>query len=77
MSEKKRKYLGKTVASKLEVIREADEKERSKSEITQTYEITLSTVLMYITNRDSVEQQALKYDTMKTYVGVEILLHHS
>jgi hypothetical protein len=37
MSEKKRKYVGKTIAEKLHIIAEVDKKERSKTEIAQAY----------------------------------------
>jgi hypothetical protein len=47
MSEKKRKYTGKTVVEKLEVVREVDRNERSKSETTEVYEIPLFTCLTY------------------------------
>jgi hypothetical protein len=43
MSEKKRKYDGKLIAEKLEVIREVIKKEKSKTEISQAYGIPVST----------------------------------
>jgi hypothetical protein len=59
MSEK-RKYTGKMIAKKLEIIREVDKKERSKTKISQAYGIPLSTLLTYLKNRDSIENQALQ-----------------
>jgi hypothetical protein len=58
MSEKKRKNTGKTKAEKLEVIREVDKNERSKSEIAQPYGIFLSILSMYLKNRDFIQQKA-------------------
>jgi hypothetical protein len=55
MSEKTRKNMGKTVAEKMEVIREVDRYERSKSEIAQATGIPLSTVSPYLKNWDSIE----------------------
>jgi predicted DNA-binding protein (UPF0251 family) len=46
MSEKKKRYLEKTIAEELEVIREADKKEISKSEMAQVYGIPVSPLLM-------------------------------
>jgi hypothetical protein len=60
MSEKKRSYMGKTIAEKLDVITEVDKNERSRSEIAQVYGIPLSTVSMCLKNKDSVEQQAMQ-----------------
>jgi hypothetical protein len=60
MSEKKRKYIGRTIAEKLGVITEVDKKERSKTEIAQAYGILLSTLSTYLINRDSIENQALQ-----------------
>ena len=54
-SEKTRKNMGKTVAEKMEVIREVDRYERSKSEIAQATGIPLSTVSPYLKNWDSIE----------------------
>jgi hypothetical protein len=48
MSENKRKYIGKTIADKLEIIAEVDKKERSKTEITQACGIPLSTLSTYL-----------------------------
>jgi hypothetical protein len=59
MSEK-RKYAGKTIAEKLQIIREVDKKERSKTEISQAYGIPISTLSTYLKNRDSIENQALE-----------------
>jgi hypothetical protein len=67
MSEKKRKYTGKTTVEKLDVITEVDENERSKSEIAQVYGIPLSTMLMYLKNKDSVEQQAMQRGSILKY----------
>jgi hypothetical protein len=50
--------LGKTVAEKLEVIWEADE--RSKIEVAQTCGIPLTTLLTCLKNRNLVEQQAVQ-----------------
>jgi hypothetical protein len=58
MSEKK-KYVGKTVVEKLEIIAEDNKKERSKAEIAQAYRILLSTLSTHLRNRDSIENQAL------------------
>jgi hypothetical protein len=60
MSEKKRKYSGRTIAKKLEVIRMVDKKERCKSEMVQACGIPLATLPTCIRNLDSVEQQALQ-----------------
>jgi hypothetical protein len=60
MSEKKRKYGGKTIAKKLDMIAEVDKKERSKTEIAQAYGIPLSTLSTYLKNLDSIENQALQ-----------------
>jgi hypothetical protein len=60
MSEKKRKYIGKTTAEKLEIIAEVDRKESSKTEIAQAYRIPLSTLLTNLKNRDYIENQALQ-----------------
>jgi predicted transcriptional regulator len=42
---------------KLEVIREVDKNKRRKNEIAGAYGITLSTLSMYLKNRDSNELQ--------------------
>jgi hypothetical protein len=55
MNEKARTNTGKTKAEKLEVIREVDKNERSKSEIAQAYRITLPTLPTYVKNRDFIE----------------------
>jgi hypothetical protein len=60
MSEKKRKYVGKTIAETLDITAEVGKKERSKNELAQAYRITLSTLLTYLKNRDSIENQALQ-----------------
>jgi hypothetical protein len=60
MSKKKRKYVGKTIAEKLDIIAEVNKKERSKTEIAQACGIPLSTLLTYSKNLDSIENQALQ-----------------
>jgi hypothetical protein len=60
MSEKKRKYAGKTIAERLDIIAEVNKKERSKTEIAQAYGIPLSTLSIYLKNRDCIENQALQ-----------------
>jgi hypothetical protein len=52
VSEKKRKYIGKTIAEKLEVTVEVDKKERNKTEIAQAHGIPLPTLSTYLKNRD-------------------------
>jgi hypothetical protein len=48
------------IAEKLEIIAEVDKKEMSKTEIAQAYGILLSTLSVYLKNRDSVENQSFK-----------------
>jgi hypothetical protein len=60
MSGKKRKYAGKTIVEKLDIIAEVDKKERSKTEIALAFRILLSTLSTYLRNRDSIENQALQ-----------------
>jgi hypothetical protein len=59
MSEK-RKYIGRTVAQKLQIIVEVDKKERSNTEIAQPCGIPLSTLLTYLKNWYSIEKQTLQ-----------------
>jgi transposase-like protein len=60
MAEKKRKYIGKPIAEKLEITAEVNKKERSKNEIAQAYGIPLSTLSTYLKNQDSIKNQALQ-----------------
>jgi hypothetical protein len=57
---KERKYVGKTIAEKLDIIVEVNKKERSKTEIAQVHGIPLSTLSTYLKNRDSIGNQALQ-----------------
>jgi hypothetical protein len=57
MSEKKRKCSRKTIAEKLEIIREVDKKERSKVNISQAYRIPFSTLSTCLKNQDFIENQ--------------------
>jgi hypothetical protein len=57
---KKRKYIGKTIAKKLQITVEVDKKEKSKTDIAQAYGIPLSTLSTYLENQDSIENQALQ-----------------
>ena len=50
----------KTVAGKPDVTTEVDQSKRSTSEITQEYEISLSTLLTYLKSGDSIQQQAFQ-----------------
>jgi hypothetical protein len=60
MREKRKQvYTGDTITEKLEINRVVDKKERSKTEISQAYRIPLSTLSTYLTNQDSIENQAL------------------
>jgi hypothetical protein len=61
----KRKCKGKTVAEKVEVIREADKKEASKNGIAHAYGIPLSTLSVFLKNWNSVEQAVQKVDVSK------------
>jgi hypothetical protein len=56
MCRKKIKYSGKVNVAKLEVIREVDKKERSRSDITEVHRLTLSTLSVYLNNQNSTEQ---------------------
>jgi hypothetical protein len=47
-------------AEKLEITRDVNKKESSKTEIYQAYRISLSTLLTYLKNQDSIENQALQ-----------------
>jgi hypothetical protein len=50
----------KTVAGKPDVMTEVDHSKGSTSEITQEYEIPLSTLLTYLKSGDSIQQQAFQ-----------------
>jgi hypothetical protein len=50
----------KTVAGKPYVMTEVDQNKGSTSEITQEYEIPLSTLLTYLKSGDSIQQQAFQ-----------------
>jgi hypothetical protein len=60
----KRKYAGKTIAEKLDIIAEVDKKERSKTEIAQAYGFH-SPQSTYLKNLDSIENQALQGEVSK------------
>jgi len=51
----------KTVAGKPDVITEVDQNKGSTSEITQDFEIPLSTLLTYLKSVDSIQQQAFQW----------------
>jgi transposase-like protein len=75
MSEKKRKYAGKTIAVKLDIIAEVDKKERSTTEIAQAYGIPLSTLLTYLKNQDSIENQALQGEEVSKRMRIREAKH--
>jgi hypothetical protein len=59
MSEKKRKFVGKTIAERLDIIVEVNKKERSKSDIADLRNTTLHTVDI-LENRDSIKTKLCK-----------------
>ena len=58
---KEEKNVVKTVAGKPDVITEVDQNKGSTSEITQDFEIPLSTLLTYLKSVDSIQQQAFQW----------------
>jgi DNA invertase Pin-like site-specific DNA recombinase len=68
-SEKKRKNTGKTIEEKLEVFREVEKNEISKSKIAKAYGILVSTLSMYLKSQDSTEQQASQWHIISKHMG--------